>query len=913
MNFFVTGGSRGIGGSIVLDAARAGHGVAFTYLSRAEQAADVEQQARQANPGVQVRAYQMDVKQSESVEAVGDRVLEDFDRIDVVVSNAGMNRPNLLVQMTDEEWYEVVATNLTGAFYVARYFLPPMMSQRFGRFILISSLAHRGITGQANYCASKAGLHGLAWAIAKEYGRRGITANVVVPGVFDTDMTRDGLSHRQQGLLDSILPAGADGRTGRAFEARCVPRIGRRRFHQRTGDSGARGARLGAVTPAMNPAGQAARVGIEKIGVYPCSLALSLPALCQARQRDPAEICVPMMLEERSLNPVWEDPVTMGVNAANAILTDDDRRRIELLIVASESGVDYEKPISTWVQRFAGLNQNCRNFEVKHACYGGTAALQMAASWLAAGAPEDAKALIVATDQSRPHFGKPWEFVLGAAAAAVVVSREPRLLEIEIGRSGYWTNEISDLTRPTGAVETGNSETSLVSYLEALEGAFEHFTSRVPEAKRYDEFFQRHVYHMPFGGMAWRAHKTLLRLIDGNLTTKDAWSNFERKGLAAARYTKRMGATYSSSTFIGLLGLLDGTPDAQPGERVSVFSYGSGCCSEFYSARLGDGCPDRFGRRGPPGKAGRTPSRHRRGVRERRAPALRVDRLWRLRRAHRHARRLVRQVLQRARAPDLPRHVGFLSSVRMELTGAAVVRLPAVLNRSSVQDLRHALDEAAAAADAGRLPVVLVGHDDDLFCEGMDIAAASAEDEPADVLHNFAACLQTLRFGRAPALCVVRGKASGGGVGLAAACDGVLASPEASFGLPELLFGLTPAIILPYLLERMPPQKVRWMALTSQRLTADEALRAGLVDAVERADAGPRVLRSWIRRLQRVGRDTVSIWKRACVGSEQDSKRLDSAAQGVNMTLARLRDPDVRDRIRAFADEGDLPWVDNDR
>jgi hydroxymethylglutaryl-CoA synthase len=197
----------------------------------------------------------------------------------------------------------------------------------------------------------------------------------------------------------------------------------------------------------------------------------------------------------------------------------------------------------------------------------------------------------VTTDQSRPHFGKPWEFVLGAAATAVVVSREPRLLEIEIGRSGYWTNEISDLTRPTGAVETGNSETSLVSYLEALEGAFEHFANRVPEAKQYDEFFQRHVYHMPFGGMAWRAHKTLLRLIDATVSTKDAWTNFERKGLAAARYARRMGATYSSSTFIGLLGLLDGTPDAQPGERVSVFSYGSGCCSEFYSAKLGaDAC-----------------------------------------------------------------------------------------------------------------------------------------------------------------------------------------------------------------------------------------------------------------------------------------------------------------------------------
>lgn len=328
-------------------------------------------------------------------------------------------------------------------------------------------------------------------------------------------------------------------------------------------------------------------VGIEKIGVYPCSLALPLPDLCRARGRTPSEICDPMMLEQRSLNPDWEDPVTMAVNAANSVLTDDDRSRVELLIVASESGVDYEKPISTWVQRYAGLGANCRNFEIKHACYGGTAALQMAASWIAAGAPAGAKALIVATDQSRPHFGKPWEFVLGAGAAAIVVSAQPDLLEIEPGKSGYWTHEISDLTRPTSQVETGNSETSLVTYLEALEGAYEHLTARVPETGEYDDYFQRHIYHMPFGGMAWRAHRTLLRLANGKISTQDAWRNFERKGLAAIRYAKRMGATYSSSTFIGLLGLLDGSIDVRAGERVSMFAYGSGCCSEFYCARIG--------------------------------------------------------------------------------------------------------------------------------------------------------------------------------------------------------------------------------------------------------------------------------------------------------------------------------------
>jgi hydroxymethylglutaryl-CoA synthase len=328
------------------------------------------------------------------------------------------------------------------------------------------------------------------------------------------------------------------------------------------------------------------RVGIEKIGVYPCSLALSLPALCEARHRRADEICAPMMLDERSLNPPWEDPVTMAVNAVNATLTGDDRDRIELLVVATESGVDYEKPISTWVQRYAGVSANCRNFEVKHACYGGTAGLQMAAAWLASSAPDGAKALVVTTDQSRPHFGKPWEFVLGAGAAAILLSSEPAMLELELGRSGYWTNEIADLTRPTSTIETGNSETSLVSYLEALEGAYQHFVSRVPEARRFDDYFQRHVYHMPFGGMAWRAHKTMLRSA-AEVSTKDAWANFERKGLAALRYARRMGATYSSSTFIGLLGLIDGAVDLEPGERVSVFSYGSGCCAEFYSARIG--------------------------------------------------------------------------------------------------------------------------------------------------------------------------------------------------------------------------------------------------------------------------------------------------------------------------------------
>lgn len=211
MNFFVTGGSRGIGESIVLQAAKEGHGVAFTYLTQAERARQVERRAQQECSQARVRAYPMDVRDSASVEQIGDRVLNDFGSIEVVVCNAGINRLNLLAQMSDEEWDEVIRTNLTGTFHVARFFLPSMMAQRFGRFIFISSLGYTGVTGQAGYCASKAGLHGLASAIAKEYGRRGITANVVVPGFFETDMTRDGMSAENRKFWNQYCPLGRMG------------------------------------------------------------------------------------------------------------------------------------------------------------------------------------------------------------------------------------------------------------------------------------------------------------------------------------------------------------------------------------------------------------------------------------------------------------------------------------------------------------------------------------------------------------------------------------------------------------------------------------------------------------------------------------------------------------------------------
>ncbi|MCC6749680.1 MAG: SDR family oxidoreductase [Deltaproteobacteria bacterium] len=192
MTLFVTGGSRGIGAALVRDAARAGWDVAFTYLKHREEAERVADEARQG--GRKVAAYALDVRDSACVDTVVDQVLADFGEVRAVVCNAGVSLNGLAYGLTDEDWKAVIDTNLTGSYFVCRAFLPALVAQRFGRIVLVSSVTWQGASGQAAYAASKAGLHGLGGALAKEYGPKGVTTNVVVPGTFDTDMTREELS-----------------------------------------------------------------------------------------------------------------------------------------------------------------------------------------------------------------------------------------------------------------------------------------------------------------------------------------------------------------------------------------------------------------------------------------------------------------------------------------------------------------------------------------------------------------------------------------------------------------------------------------------------------------------------------------------------------------------------------------------
>jgi len=196
----VTGGSRGIGKSIVLTLAEAGFNITFSYASN-EAAAQETAKAAEAF-GVEVLPVQSNAASADAAKDLVEQAHKRFGRIDALVNNAGITRDNLLMRMGEDEWDAVIATNLTGAFYTCKAACRLMLKQRFGSIVNVSSVVGVfGNAGQANYAASKAGIIGLSKSLAKEFGSRGITVNVVAPGFIETDMTE---SVAKEKLLEHI-------------------------------------------------------------------------------------------------------------------------------------------------------------------------------------------------------------------------------------------------------------------------------------------------------------------------------------------------------------------------------------------------------------------------------------------------------------------------------------------------------------------------------------------------------------------------------------------------------------------------------------------------------------------------------------------------------------------------------------
>ncbi len=205
----VTGASRGIGRAIA--AALAAQG-AHVVLGARDEARMAEAVREIEGRGGRAEAVALDVCDRGSVEAAVARVLAGHGRVDHLVNNAGVTRDNLLLRMKDEEWEQVLATNLTGVFLCTQAVLKPMLKQRGGRIVSITSVVGLGgNVGQANYAASKAGIVGFTRSVAREVASRGITANAVAPGFIETDMTAAMTEKAREAVLGAI-PMGRVGR-----------------------------------------------------------------------------------------------------------------------------------------------------------------------------------------------------------------------------------------------------------------------------------------------------------------------------------------------------------------------------------------------------------------------------------------------------------------------------------------------------------------------------------------------------------------------------------------------------------------------------------------------------------------------------------------------------------------------------
>ncbi len=200
----VTGGYSGIGRAVCVKLASLGADIAIVGIGREE---DKQESVKAVSDlGVKVEAYDCDVSNFEAGDEVVKKIIEDFSKIDILVNNAGITRDKLMLNMTEAEFDAVIAVNLKGAFNMTKHVYKPFMRQRSGRIVNLASIVGiNGNAGQANYCASKAGVIGLTKAVAKELAARGVTVNAVAPGYIDTPMTQ-ALSDKVKDEIASQIP-----------------------------------------------------------------------------------------------------------------------------------------------------------------------------------------------------------------------------------------------------------------------------------------------------------------------------------------------------------------------------------------------------------------------------------------------------------------------------------------------------------------------------------------------------------------------------------------------------------------------------------------------------------------------------------------------------------------------------------
>lgn len=350
------------------------------------------------------------------------------------------------------------------------------------------------------------------------------------------------------------------------------------------------------------------QVGIEAVAVALPRRYIDLADLARARGVEPAKYTQGLGGLEMSVAEPGEDTAALAASAVAKLLAHRglDPARIGMLVVGTETGVDHSKAVASYVQGMLSFPSTMRTFDCQHACYGGTAALNAVSEWIASGAGAGRVGIVVCSDIARYGLNTSGEPTQGAGAVAMLVSEAPELLALDLGVSGTCSMDVHDFWRPLGRREAVvDGHYSIHCYLEAVSGSYRGWRGRAVgrDLIRSDdvpsEQLARIAYHVPFCKMAKKAHAQLRRCdledragkpLDAAAEAEEtprAAASFERQVAPSLGLSARIGNIYTGSLYLSLASLLVKEANLLGGKRVGLFSYGSGCVSEFFSGVVG--------------------------------------------------------------------------------------------------------------------------------------------------------------------------------------------------------------------------------------------------------------------------------------------------------------------------------------
>ena len=327
------------------------------------------------------------------------------------------------------------------------------------------------------------------------------------------------------------------------------------------------------------------RVGIEKMHAYIPPYYVDLEDLAHARQVDPEKYTKGLLQRQMSFAPQEQDIIVMALKAAEAILTEQDKEVIDQVIVGTESSFDYSKAASTYIHQLLGIQPFARAYEMKEACYGGTAALQNACDYVRS--HPERKVLVVTTDISKYGLASSGEVTQGAGAIAILVSNQPHILTIDPQAVFMSTHEY-DFWRPEGqeyALVDGQFSNQL--YMDVFVKVVKEFNRRHPGLLK--DLSLMH-FHLPYSKMGLKALKHLqasiedLDQVDYQLTLDQWLADY----IHTTRLNQKVGNIYTGSLFLSLLSTLTDPDKDLSGDKIGLFSYGSGAVGELFVGQVGD-------------------------------------------------------------------------------------------------------------------------------------------------------------------------------------------------------------------------------------------------------------------------------------------------------------------------------------